>query len=100
LARSPALRDDEGTGDAHDDATPGFALRGAVKDVVLARAAAGDRASSSRSPTPSGRWSPAAADGLGDSDVSAVVRLAGDLPVNDGEAPAIGDDESPEDRPS
>lgn len=83
------------------DATPGFALRDAVKDVVLARAAAGDKGLELPiTDALLGRWSPAAADGLGDSDVSAVVRLAGDLPVNDGEAPAIDDEESPEDRPS
>ena len=66
------------------DATPGFALRAAVKDVVLARAAANDEGL--ELPIADAlleRWSPAAADGLGDSDVSAVVRLAGDLLVND-----------------
>jgi 3-hydroxyisobutyrate dehydrogenase len=66
------------------DATPGFALRDAVKDVILARAAANEEGL--ELPIADAlleRWSPAAADGLGDSDVSAVVRLAGDLLVND-----------------
>jgi 3-hydroxyisobutyrate dehydrogenase len=66
------------------DASPGFALRDAVKDVVLARAAASDEGL--ELPLTDAlleRWSPAAADGLGDRDVSAVVRLAGDLLVND-----------------
>ena len=65
------------------DAAPGFALRDAVKDVVLARAAASDEGI--ELPLTDAlleRWSPAAADGLGDRDVSAVVRLAGDLHVN------------------
>jgi 3-hydroxyisobutyrate dehydrogenase len=66
------------------DVSPGFALRDAVKDVVLVRAAATDEGL--ELPLTDAlleRWSPAAADGLGDRDVSAVVRLAGDLFVND-----------------
>jgi len=66
------------------DTDPGFALRDAVKDVVLARSAAGDEGL--ELPLTDAlleRWSPAAADGLGDRDVSSVVRLAGDLLVND-----------------
>jgi 3-hydroxyisobutyrate dehydrogenase len=66
------------------EATPGFALRDAVKDVVLARAAASDEGL--ELPLTDAlleRWSPAAANGLGDRDVSAVVRLAGDVLVND-----------------
>jgi 3-hydroxyisobutyrate dehydrogenase len=80
------------------DATPGFALRDAVKDVVLARAAAGDEGL--ELPITDAlleRWSPAAADGLGDSDVSAVVRLAGDLLVNDTTQEAPRMHEPPED---
>jgi 3-hydroxyisobutyrate dehydrogenase len=63
-----------------DDASPGFALRDAVKDVVLVRAAATDEGL--ELPLTDAlleRWSPAAANGLGDLDVSAVVRLAGDV---------------------
>jgi 3-hydroxyisobutyrate dehydrogenase len=66
------------------DAAPEFALRDAVKDVVLVRAAATDEGL--ELPLTDAlleRWSPAAADGLGDRDVSTVVRLAGDLFVND-----------------
>jgi 3-hydroxyisobutyrate dehydrogenase len=66
------------------DVAPGFALRDAVKDVVLVRAAATDEGL--ELPLTDAlleRWSPAAADGLGDRDVSAVVRLAGGLLVND-----------------
>jgi 3-hydroxyisobutyrate dehydrogenase len=69
------------------EATPGFALRDAVKDLVLARAAASDEGL--ELPLTDAlleRWSPAAANGLGDRDVSAVVRLAGDLLVS-GEEP-------------
>jgi 3-hydroxyisobutyrate dehydrogenase len=66
------------------EAAPGFALRDAVKDVVLVRAAAADEGL--ELPLTDAlleRWSPAAANGLGDLDVSAVVRLAGHLFVND-----------------
>jgi 3-hydroxyisobutyrate dehydrogenase len=66
------------------DASTEFALRDAVKDVVLARDAASDEGL--ELPLTDAlleRWSPAAADGLGSRDVSAVVRLAGNLLVND-----------------
>ena len=67
-----------------DDVAPGFALRDAVKDVILARAAANDEGLELPfTDVLLERWSPAAADGLGDRDVSSVVRLAGGLLVND-----------------
>src|SRR6266540_2972360 len=66
------------------DASPGFALRDAVKDVVLVRAAAADEGLDlPLTDALLERWCPAAANGLGDLDVSAVVRLAGHLLVND-----------------
>jgi hypothetical protein len=66
------------------DVSPGFALRDAVKDVVLVRATATDEGLAlPLTDALLERWSPAAADGLGDSDVSAVVRLAGGLLVSD-----------------
>jgi 3-hydroxyisobutyrate dehydrogenase len=67
-----------------DDVAPGFALRDAVKDVILARAAANDEGLELPfTDLLLERWSPAAADGLGDRDVSSVIRLARDLMVND-----------------
>jgi 3-hydroxyisobutyrate dehydrogenase len=80
------------------DASPGFALRDAVKDVVMARSAASDEGL--ELPLTDAlleRWSPAAADGLGDRDVSAVVRLAGHLRVTDSTAKGTQMHEPPQD---
>jgi hypothetical protein len=60
--------------------SPGFALRDALKDVALALDVAG--ANGVELPLTEAltqRWAPAAANGLGDRDVSAVAWLAGDL---------------------
>jgi hypothetical protein len=65
------------------DASPGFALRDAVKDAVLAREAASDEGLELPLTDLLRRWSSAAANGLGDSDVSSVLRLAGDLLPDD-----------------
>jgi 3-hydroxyisobutyrate dehydrogenase len=66
-----------------DDVAPGFALRDAVKDVILARAAANDEGLELPfTDVLLERWSPAAADDVGHRDVSSVTRLAGELQVN------------------
>jgi 3-hydroxyisobutyrate dehydrogenase len=60
--------------------SPGFALRDALKDVAMALDVAGAKGVElPLTEALTQRWAPAAANGLGDRDVSSVVRLAGDL---------------------
>jgi 3-hydroxyisobutyrate dehydrogenase len=60
--------------------SPGFALRDALKDVAMALDVAGAKGVElPLTEALTQRWAPAAANGLGDRDVSSVVWLAGDL---------------------
>jgi 3-hydroxyisobutyrate dehydrogenase len=68
----------------HGDDAPGFSLANALESAVMAQRLARDLGL--QLPLTDAlvqRWSPAAADGLGDRDVSAVVQLAGDMLPND-----------------